>query len=590
MSFLARYNPDGAPVDANAHRGAREKGWRHVWLGRSRETLFSLTGVDPDGPPAPTLATLDERYWLVGHIRLDAREALCAALGASVDESDGAICLRAYERWGELFLDHLRGDFCFAIWDDDRRRLVCARDQLGVRPLYESRVGGAVFVSDSLQDIRANAPVSRELDEAWIADFLAHGFCIESDRTAFRDIRRVPPAHMFVAAADGCELRRYWSLAIGDPIFHRHARAYYEQFHELLSVAIRDRMPDGPVGLTLSGGLDSTTLAAGMAAVAGDSSRILAETRYFEHLIPDDEKYFSALAADRLDIRQNLRSWDDAFYDRHWRERAIVTPEPTVSITAAHPQRAFAVEMSRHAQVWFFGEGPDNALRFDWRPYMSWLRAKRDWPRLARAVFDYMRIKRADEWRATFGSFVARATAAAPRADAAPIWLREEFARDVGLEERLRRSREAWAQPHPWRPTAMNSFASPIWQGFFDGFDPAVSGTSLEWRHPYLDLRVLGFLLSVPPVPWARHKLLMRKAMKGILPDEILSRPKTPLILDPVVERLRSEPLSSVALGGAMRTFVDERRVPEAPTESAEIHELIRIQALDLWLKQHGYD
>lgn len=589
MSFLVRYNPNGAPADATDH-SARGAGWRHVLLGRSRETLFAARAPGPDGPAAPALAAVGERYWLAGHVRLDGREALRATLGAAAGESDGAICLGAYAKWGEQFLDYLRGDFCFAIWDDDRRRLVCARDQLGVRPLYESRVGGAVFVSDALEDIRANAPASRALDEAWIADFLSHGFCIDRERTAFRDIRRVPPAHMLVANADGCALRRYWSLAIGDPIHHRRARAYYEQFHALLSVAIRDRMPDGPVGLTLSGGLDSTTLAAGMTAVAGDPARVVAETRYFEHLIPDDEKYFSALAAARLGIRQNLRSWDDAFYDRHWRERGIATPEPTVSITAAHPQRAFAREMSRHAKVWFFGEGPDNALRFDWRPYMSWLRAKRDWPRLARAVFDYMRIKRADEWRATFGSLVTRASAAPPREDAPPPWVREDFARNVGLQDRSRRSRQAWTQPHPWRPTAMNSFANPIWQDFFDGFDPAVSGTSLEWRHPYLDLRVLEFLLSVPPVPWARHKRLLRKAMKGILPDEVLARPKTPLVLDPVVERLRAEPLPGIALGDATRTFVDEQRVPEAPAESAQIHELLRIHALDLWLKQHGYD
>jgi hypothetical protein len=84
----------------------------------------------------------------------------------------------------------------------------------------------------------------------------------------------------------------------------------------------------------------------------------------------------------------------------------------------------------------------------------------------------------------------------------------------------------------------VSSFQSSIWQGVLECFDPGFLGAAKEVRHPFLDLRVLIFLLSVPPVPWAREKLLERKSMRGVLPATITNRPKTPLRADPYLKGL----------------------------------------------------
>src|SRR5262249_41910426 len=136
------FNCDGAPVDAEAIRACRDRGLRNVkLLGPSNQT--ALTWVDPDIESehwdVRHAIGFNERFWLLGRVRLDARDELCAILSASEAEPDALLCLRAYARWGENAVQYLRGDFCFTVWDEVHQILFCARDHLGVRPLFYQR-------------------------------------------------------------------------------------------------------------------------------------------------------------------------------------------------------------------------------------------------------------------------------------------------------------------------------------------------------------------------------------------------------------------------------------------------------------------
>src|SRR5262249_4393136 len=108
------------------------------------------------------------------------------------------------------------------------------------------------------------------------------------------------------------------------------------------------------------------------------------------------------------------------------------------------------------------------------------------------------------------------------------IGLKARFAKRLDLTVRFNRAYER-SVSHPWRPRAMASFQSANWLSLFECLDPTFAGGSIEWRHPYLDLRMLQFMLRVPPLPLSRGKNIIRLAMRGKLPDEILYRPKTPL-------------------------------------------------------------
>jgi asparagine synthase (glutamine-hydrolysing) len=333
----------------------------------------------------------------------------------------------------------------------------------------------------------------------------------------------------------------------------------------------------------MSGGLDSTTLASRTVDVVGDPSRVVADCAHFERLMADDEKHFASLAASYLGIELTLRAGDDLVYDPHWRSLPMRRSEPSIATLSARPDRMVAIEQSAQARVWFFGEGPDNALMFEQRAYFSWLLARRDWRRLGEAGLDYVRAKGLDGWGQTLRRYVGR-RAAPEEPTELPVWLDTKLAERVGLEERLRSSEQP--DSHPWHPRAIASFNDPIWSALFAGFDSDEAMAPIVWRHPYLDLRVLQFMLSVPPVPWARRKLLLREAMQGRLPAAVLARNKTPLAQSPFDQPLRRHGLPELSGDDRLRGYVDTEWLPKTLPHGPALERLMAVHALDHWLGQ----
>jgi asparagine synthase (glutamine-hydrolysing) len=441
------------------------------------------------------------------------------------------------------------------------------------------------MVSDTLETIAAEPTVIGDLDDLWIADFLSFGYCADSNRTVYKKIKRLPAAHFLSVCPRGSVLRRYWKFENLDPIFYARGRHYIEHFHDVIKLAVKDRLPKDRVGISMSGGLDSSTLAAHALRATGDASKVIAHTRHFEHLLADQEKHFSSLVASKLGIPLMLRAIDDACYDPHWHERKLQTPEPNSAIVRAALQRVIEAEMAEQAKVWFFGEGPDNALVFEWQPYLRWLLKKMDWSHLGGAVAQYLLSKQAREWRSTIGNFFFRPVGERKAPLELPQWLNDGFVNEHQLIARARQLQELSSNNHPWHPRAMASFASPHWQYFLERFDPSISGSLLAWRHPYLDLRVLTFLLSVPPIPWARRKRLMREAMRDSLPREVLSRDKAPLSGNPEAKMLQRYGLPRLSLRGPILCYIDPAKLPERLPHATVLRALIRVYALDSWLK-----
>ena len=556
-------------------------------LGSGRHVAFETSAPDFD---APCYVTLDG-HSLIGKIRLDGRDELRSAIPeTSRQETDAFLCLRAYEQWGDRCLEHLMGDFCFAIWDEDRQRLFCARDQVGIRPLFFAAAGASIFVSDSIESITAEVTVSSDLDDYWIADFLISGICIDHDRTVYKHIKRVPPAHFLTATASGYVVRRYWQLRIDGPIYYRERRQYIDHFQEILTLAIKDRLPPDPdpVGISMSGGIDSPTLAAQTLRIAGDSSKVVAHTTYFAHLLPDDERHFASLVANRLGISLALRAVDDCWYDPHWYARQLQTPEPSVEVVRAVPNCIIAAEMAKQAQVWFYGEGPDNALVFEWQAYLRWLLKIGDWQHLGAAIFQYAISKHTREWVSTLRKYTGRLPPVTKNSEAElPPWLNKGLVKELDLVSRAQRSSEDRLDLHPWHPRAVANLNSSLWPHFFEQLHSAVSCDRLTWRHPYLDLRVLTFLLSVPPIPWARRKRLIREAMRGVLPDEVIRRDKTPLAGHPEAIMLQKCGLPPLSPAGPISNYVDHARLPTTFPPETPTHPLINVYALDCWLQAH---
>jgi asparagine synthase (glutamine-hydrolysing) len=535
-----------------------------------------IVAFDTDGPPTGLDEELDGCR-IAGSIRLDARDDLIAALGLG-DKSigDAALCLHAWRRWGDSFVERLAGDFAFVLWDDARRRLLLVRDQLGIRSLFYARIGAASVVSDSLDGLAARPGFDSRLDETWIGDFLATGHSLDAWRTVYAAVKRLPPGHCAALTRDGETVRRYWRLTVTEPLFLRDGRAYGERLRELTKAAIRDRAPSGRLGISMSGGLDSTTLAALSVEALGDAARVTARCAHFETLMADDEPHFAGLVAQALGISLGFDK-ADAAYDPQWRERGIRTPEPTPMIVNAHREQALARSMAAEASVWFFGEGPDNALVFEREAYLGWLLRTGRWMRAASALCRYVGLKLAERDQKQQPS-----AAPPPASSELPAWLRPDFVERTGLRERFRVYRFPLPHDHPWHPRALGSFGTPAWQSLLGNLE-ADRSFGLDWRHPYLDLRVLQFLLSVPPVPWARRKLVLREAMRGRLPDEVLKRRKTPLAANALHQALSGVDLPPLAASAVLEPWLDLARVPRRP-RAADLEPLIAVHALDQWL------
>lgn len=140
------------------------------------------------------------------------------------------------------------------------------------------------------------------------------------------------------------------------------------------------------------------------------------------------------------------------------------------------------------------------------------------------------------------------------------------------------------------RSSAGSSVASirnrSIWQQLFADLDHEETLGPIVWRHPYLDLRVLAFMLSVPPVPWARRKLLLREAMHGRLPDEVLARTKTAFWGSTIAQPIRTHGLPALSRGGRLRAYVDVQALPVGMPAQNDLDRIVAVHALDYWLEQ----
>jgi asparagine synthase (glutamine-hydrolysing) len=166
-----------------------------------------------------------------------------------------------------------------------------------------------------------------------------------------------------------------------------------------------------------------------------------------------------------------------------------------------------------------------------------------------------------------------------------PTWINPDFVERMKLAERWADEEESPLR-HPFRPVGYNSLLRARWQAYFEEFDSSGTGAAVEFRHPYFDIRVLRFLLAIPALPWCRRKYLVRRAMRGILPDAILRRDKTPLYPDPWTALAQKIGFPRMDAAPGLSEYVDGSKVfVGAPSTLADFRDAIRPRSLNYWLK-----
>ena len=450
---------------------------------------------------------------------------------------DGQLILAAYARWGEECVDHLDGDFAFAIWDERRRRLFCARDHFGIKPFYYCFQQGAFLFASEIKGILAGG-IAGIPNDAYLAGYLLVLFD-DAEATAYRGILRLPAAHSLTVSADGVVLRRYWRLRAGPELRLRSDAEYAEVFRAEFAAAVRSRLRSAfPVGTLLSGGMDSssiTCMARQLLAEEGGNRQLHAFSATFDSSPSCDERqYFTAVTAQE-GIIAHLTPVDQLGPFTAYHEGQALQDEPYVGTT--HYLHWGLYQAARpHVRTLLEGHGGDSVVSHG-MTYLTELTARGRWVSLLREARAYAgkggwRLRDVlwewsvlplipgplrSYWRRLHDERTREQKLA--RALIAPAVIER-----LRLRQRLDAARRADLPARSVREEQEVELASPIYALIFEWFNIAAHTHALDVRYPFFDRRFVEFCLTLPPEQklrggWTRY--ILRRAMEGILPAEV---------------------------------------------------------------------
>jgi len=534
--FVAVLNTNGAPVDGwllktmldvAPHDASRTTVWTSDKVGLGSTPLRS-----PIHRAAPPAMARGDRMTIVMDGRLDDRAALVRRLEADLGRrltaaSDADIVIAAYERWDVACAAHLLGDFSFCIWDERRQQFVCARDHFGVKPLYYARVGATLVISNVLRSLRRYPGVSDRLDDLAVGDVLLFGLAMDLSRSMFAGVSRLPPAHVLVSSSSGePRVHRYWALEPPEARDDQVDGEAVEEFGSTLRVAVMDRLRGGPIGVLMSGGLDSSSIAAVAAGVLGPSApkSLRAITGVYETVAADEEYHYSSLVAARLNISIEHVPLDRYRLFDGW-DTGTLPPEPTTEPMTAATADLLA-RASTHGASVLTGDGGDPLL------LPSTLIGQLGRVPVHRLITGFWKALRT-QVRPPIGLRTSLRRHAQTRETDVPSWLAEPLRQSFD-------SRARWAEINAQRSAnrgprspAVNSVTDAWWASTFETYDPGAMGQPVEMRYPFFDIRLVGVALGLPSFPCCVNKHVLRRAMRGQLPDDVVRRPKTPLAVQP---------------------------------------------------------
>ena len=599
--IIGIYERNDAPVDRTLLQALthflsyRGPDWLDTWSSGAIGFGHTLLRTTRESQLERQPASLDGRFFITADARIDCREELRIQIAQKNygtpgrTATDSELILHSYAAWGAECVQHLRGDFAFAIWDARKKLLFCARDHFGVKPFYYAELGELFLFSNTLDCLRQHPEVSEELNDAAIGDFLLFGHNCDVATTTFRDIRRLPAAHTMTVSSEGLRIQRYWLLPTEGRIRYRRAEDYVEHFQILLQAAVADRTRVDRAGILLSGGLDSGTVAATARELSrrvGGTPDLRAYTVVYESLFPDEEGAYARETANFLNIPIQFIPMDNVQPFERWDDPDINMPEPVDDPCFAGLFDQFRA-ISEGCRVVLSGQGNDSLMHFQMWPYVKDMVRNREWQKLLTETSRYAWLRPSPLpgiWRRAKNFFGKD-----PTTSEYPPWLAPGFARRLDLKERAKQWPAPVSPPHPVLIEGHASL-SQHWSHMFELENAGVTRYPVEVRHPFFDLRIVNYLLALPPFPLFFEKKLLREAVAGRLPESIRTRRKSPLAGDPLAAHLRQRGIEwpdkrtwSEEMESYVDTSVFAARRRERP--SANVEAKIRPICLNFWLQ-----
>jgi asparagine synthase (glutamine-hydrolysing) len=489
---------------------------------------------------------------------------------------DTEVILKAYHAWGAECVERLNGMFAFAIHERDSGRVVLARDRLGIKPLYYSEGAKRLRFASSLPALLAAGEVDTSIDPVALNFYMTFHSIVPPPRTILSGVKKLPPATVATIEPDGTmQQRRYWDVSFGrraDQVGFTE-NDWIEATLDVMRRAVRRRLvADVPVGVLLSGGLDSSlvvgllgehgtsgieTFSIGFDAVGGEAG---------------DEFQYSDIIADRYQTRHHKLSIDAARTLPALRECIGQMSEPMVS----HDNVGFYLlsqEVAKFVKVVQSGQGADEIFAgYHWYPPML-------------GATDALATYRQGFFDRDFAEYQRVVAAGLADRDWAGQFVAEHFARpgaDLPIDKALRIDTQVMLIDDPVKRVDNHTMAA-----------------SLEARVPFLDHEVVEFAATVPAelkvAGGGKH--ILKEAARRIIPAEVIDRPKgyfpvpaLKYLRGPFLELARDALTNDAARSRGLfqQDYVDKLLAdPEAHITPLRGSKLWQLALLELWLQEH---
>lgn len=528
----ALFDIGGSPaVSGTNSRDLENRNWPNIRVawGHRRLSIIDLSSAANQ-----PMSYEDESYWLVfnGAIYnyIELREELLSAGLSFRTDSDTEVILAAYHHWGDQCVEHFNGMFAFAILDRPRRRVLCCRDRLGIKPFYYAIHDGVLsFGSEIKQLLEAGIP--RKANPRRVFDYMIVGSTDHHEETCFAGVQQLMPGHRMTIELDQSQapirLEEYWSLQRDETIARLPIDEVSQRVRELLHDSVRLRMRcDVPLGSCLSGGLDSSTVVMLMSRIRAEQGKDF-EQHTFTYRPSDakiDESRYAQLVSQQIQAKRHIRtiSPEEVFEKLDtflWHEE-----EPIGDLTHFARSQVMALARERGVTVVLDGQGGDELFLGYPRYYVPTFLGYWQQQGFGKAVREFrlatkhsslspMRLAASS---LLFGNVSLRTQFFRRRALRwiNPSFLARHSVREVAEAHHL--SRDLWEMqrrdmqiqlPHLLRHEDRDSMAS-----------------SIEARTPLLDHRLVEFVMSLgahAKIHDGWTKYCLRTAMEGILPPEI---------------------------------------------------------------------
>jgi len=537
----------GRMCDAMVHRGPDDEGGIQldgVTLGSRR-----LSIIDLEGGHQP-IHNEDSTVWVIqnGEIynHLELRKLLVAAGHEFTTQSDTEVLAHGYEEWGESMVERLNGMFAFAVLDRRRRRVLLARDRMGIKPLHYAVDGKRLVFGSELKCLLCDPALRRDIDPVALDEYLALEF-VPSPRSMVRGISKLPPAHTLEwwLGSGIHRLHRYWSPTLEEENGSR-GRSIDEECEELRTVlresVRKELISDVPLGVFLSGGIDSSAVTAMMSQLGTDvksfsvgfAERSFDESRYArqvaQHLGTDHHEL--TLEPSML---LNLIPKLPTLLDEPLGDASIIPTYLLSAFTRRHVKVALGGDggdelfagyptVQAHRLAGYYNRAPRLLRKGLIEPVVGRLPVSR-----ANLSFDF-RAKRFvggaahpvhERHRRWMGSFTAEERTALLSSD-----VREQLA--AGGHVRLAELDGAELQD-PINQVLLMDMRLYLENDILVKLDRASMMASLEGRVPLLNNDFVAYATRLPlsmKLRGLRSKFLLKRALRGLLPDSILNRPK----------------------------------------------------------------